>query len=219
MLFIARGNEITASGRDLSSSAYIMGDQEISFVQLELPPSIAVELDEEVLPPISAPGDGIFSIDQMNVYAAVQTPQGVENLNEDIIAPGLTDSALLQIDDLTLHANISNNSEIQNLDEIEPQAFDLNLAISEINSTTILFNDTQDELTSLVLPNPPLNQINIDSLVTQTTISSPELENLSGIESSFSVLNISSLNTTTIIKNTSNTDNLTSSFPHPNYIL
>jgi hypothetical protein len=109
MLFIARDTTIYASGRDLTNSAYIMGDPEISFMQLELPPSVAVELDEEVIqPPTTGPGAGIFTISDIKTNTIIED-QGdlidftdiLEQKNKDL---GLT--GIYSIGDIKLQTNM-----------------------------------------------------------------------------------------------------------------
>ena len=100
MLFIARDSNITVSGRDLSSSAYLMGDPEISFVQLELPPTIAVELEEEIFYPPST-GGGVFSIADVSSFGSIyDMASQYNNINS------LVGSSEIHLGDISMYSYI-----------------------------------------------------------------------------------------------------------------
>lgn len=150
-LFIARGDTVYASGRDLSSTAYIMGDQEISFVQLELPPSIAVELDEEVIPPVTQPGEGIFSIGSMNVHTETKDANTFSLLTE--VVP---QNRFFDIDSINTHVNLNtefnHNIPISDLDAgIQPLNY---LGIRDIKTAINIKPDlnTQSENLNVIIP-------------------------------------------------------------------
>ena len=216
MLFIARGDTVYASGRDLSSTAYIMGDQEVSFVQLELPPSIAVELDEEVIPPIVQPGEGIFSIEAINVNARVKDVNIFDDLAELI-----PQDIIFDIDSINTHVNLNtefdHNIPISDLDAgMQPlNSLDIRDIKTAINIKPDLDLVGDISLQDLTIGN--LNSIKIASTPVFVNIQDTQSENLNTITPTFGVLYISSMNLSINTKNR-NVDDQTANLPHPNYI-
>lgn len=219
MLFIARGDEVYASGKNLSSSAYIMGQDEISFTQLELPPSVVVELEEEVIPPIGQPGDGIFSVSSMNTSLTVEDV-GSLDLLESILSDDLTSDNIFEITNCNTNVAIMATGDNARLIPIENIVQKFSELEFNIDSMKVQANiDTQSpEGLSSILPFNDFEKIEISQLCTQLTLEGlSKGQNLSTIHPAFSVLTINSFNTTIHLEDIGTQENKSSIFPQPNY--
>jgi len=170
-----------------------MGNPEISFMQLELPPSIAVELDEEVILPPSTGAGGIFSIADIKSNAIIEDKdnlldfsQIVEDLNEEIGGP----TGVMLIGDVKLNTIIEKG---------------YNLGGSQEPFTGVQVDENGDPVEILKIADVKANAIISQDHDVQS--------NFTGEMPLFSVLNIGDMKTLSTIQQTGIGDNQTVDFP------
>ena len=125
--FVARDTTVYASGRDLTNSAYIMGDPEISFIQLELPPSVAVQLDEEVIQPPTTAG-GIFSV------ADIKANVTIANIDDQSVS---FESLIPEFDQVMFMGDIKLNAYIQEGISVNQTPEQIDVGIAPLNELYI----------------------------------------------------------------------------------
>lgn len=224
MLFIARNQNISASGRDLSPTAYVMGNPEISFMQLELPPSIAVELDEEVItPPSTGVGAGVFTIGDIKANTIIEDQAHliefkdiVEQQNEEL---GI--SGVFTIGDIKLNSFINLGEEFGGYKEfftgkaLDEQGNELPVfTIGDVKSNVMIGEELEStyNLHNII---PIFTDLGISNIKVGASISvqHPTTSNFGDEMPLFGVLNISDMKLASTITPTGIGQNQTSSLP------
>jgi hypothetical protein len=175
MLFIAAHDSVTVEGKNLSSIDYILGGtNNISIVQLELPPSAIVTVEQQVVNPSNPPASGIFTVGDVNVHASINDFQNHSNelsqISSDIFGGNIIQAA-----------NINSTINIQDI------------------STQNTFEDIDGALTSFSAIN--IADIKVNTVIDNTGIQNT-FEDIDANLSSFGVMNIADMKVNTIIRDT-----------------
>ena len=154
MLFIASDSSISVSGNGLTSNNFIHGLPELSFVQLELPPSVVVEIEDIPVAPVAPPGGGIFSVNDVKMHAGIIDYQDSSNTFSDLSA---FDGNIIDISDIRLISKIDNTGDQKTFEDLDSRLTSidkLDLAdvrvIAQIDHTghSRTFEDFDSSLTS-----------------------------------------------------------------------
>lgn len=154
MLFVASDSSISVSGNGLTSNNFIHGLPELSFVQLELPPSVVVEIEDIPVAPVAPPGGGIFSVNDVKMHAGIIDYQDSSNTFSDLSA---FDGNIIDISDIRLISKIDNTGDQKTFEDLDSRLTSidkLDLAdvrvIAQIDHTghSRTFEDFDSSLTS-----------------------------------------------------------------------
>jgi hypothetical protein len=154
MLFVASDSSISVSGNGLTSNNFIHGLPELSFVQLELPPSVVVEIEDIPVAPVAPPGGGIFSVNDVKMHAGIIDYQDSSNTFSDLSA---FDGNIIDISDIRLISKIDNTDDQKTFEDLDSRLTSidkLDLAdvrvIAQIDHTghSRTFEDFDSSLTS-----------------------------------------------------------------------
>jgi len=156
MLFVASDSSISVSGNGLTSNNFIHGLPELSFVQLELPPSVVVEIEDIPVAPVAPPGGGIFSVNDVKMHAGIIDYQDSSNTFSDIDSNAFGGN-IIDISDIRLISKIDNTGDQKTFEDLDSRLTSidkLDLAdirvIAQIDHTghSRTFEDFDSSLTS-----------------------------------------------------------------------
>ena len=156
MLFVASDSSISVSGNGLTSNNFIHGLPELSFVQLELPPSVVVEIEDIPVAPVAPPGGGIFSVNDVKMHAGIIDYQDFSNTFSDIDSNAFGGN-IIDISDIRLISKIDNTGDQKTFEDLDSRLTSidkLDLAdvrvIAQIDHTghSRTFEDFDSSLTS-----------------------------------------------------------------------
>ena len=146
MLFIATADSVTVEGKNLSNIDYIIGDPTISVVQLELPPSAIVSVDQQPINPGNPPASGLFTIGDINLHGSIIDFQDNNNTGLNSI-PFST-----SFGDIKIISNIQNTGDQNSFEDIDPTlpSFGV-MSIGDIKVNTFIQN-TGDQVSQIATP-------------------------------------------------------------------
>tara|TARA_Y100000356_G_scaffold4448_1_gene3423 strand:- start:145 stop:2505 length:2361 start_codon:yes stop_codon:yes gene_type:complete len=153
IMFIAEVGSVHAvADAGFTSSEYIAGDPDISFVQIEMPVSAIVSVDQQTLPPTPSPAGGIFAISEINARA------GVFDLQEEELSQ-LIGPFSMQISEVQTRVQIEDTTS-QTFGASFP-AFSV-LKIGDMKANVIIGNLNEDGTASSKIPSDTANTVNSD---------------------------------------------------------
>ena len=153
IMFIAEVATVHAvADAGFTSSEYIAGTPDVSFVQIEMPVSAIVSVDQQTLPPTPAPAGGIFAISEINARADVFDLQE-EELSQ-LIGP-----FSIQISEVKAHIQVEDTTS-QTFGASFP-AFSV-LKIGDMKANVIIGNSNADATASDKIPSNTANTVNSD---------------------------------------------------------
>lgn len=154
MMFIAEQDSLSVHGVDLSSSDYIRGGNNgISFVQLELPTSVIITIDQETISPDPDPASGVFAISEIATRSSFIDNSGTAIQFSDL---GSFQDAPFKISEINIRTAIQNTGS-QNFGSDFPE-FSVT-QISEIHINTFIGNTGSSSDSTLVSPTDRLTGI------------------------------------------------------------
>ena len=118
MLFVASDSSISVSGNGLTSNNFIHGLPELSFVQLELPPSVVVEIEDIPVAPVAPPGGGIFSVNDVKMHAGIIDYQDSSNTFSDIDSNAFGGN-IIDVSDIRLISKIDNTGDQKTFEDLD----------------------------------------------------------------------------------------------------
>jgi hypothetical protein len=118
MLFVASDSSISVSGNGLTSNNFIHGLPELSFVQLELPPSVVVEIEDIPVAPVAPPGGGIFSVNDVKMHAGIIDYQDSSNTFSDIDSNAF-DGNIIDFNDIRVISRIDNTGDQKTFEDLD----------------------------------------------------------------------------------------------------
>ena len=153
IMFIAEVATVHAvADAGFTSSEYIAGTPDVSFVQIEMPVSAIVSVDQQTLPPTPSPAGGIFAISEINARADVFDLQE-EELSQ-LISP-----FSMQISEVKAHVQVEDTTS-QTFGASFP-AFSV-LKIGDMKANVIIGNLNEDAAASSKIPSDTANTVNSD---------------------------------------------------------
>lgn len=154
MMFIAEQDSLSVHGVDLSSSDYIRGGNNgISFVQLELPNSVIVTIDQETISPDPDPASGVFAISEINTRSSFIDNSGTAIQFSDL---GSFQDAPFEISEINTRTAIQNTGS-EDFGSNFPE-FSVT-QISEIHINTFIGNTGSSSASNLINPTDRLTGI------------------------------------------------------------
>jgi hypothetical protein len=156
MLFVASDSSILVSGNGLTSNNFIHGLPELSFVQLELPPSVVVEIEDIPVAPVAPPGGGIFSVNDVKMHAGIIDYQDSSNTFSNIDSNAFGGN-IIDVSDIRLISKIDNTGDQKTFEDLDSRLTSIDkLDLADIRVITQIdytghsrtFEDFDSSLTS-----------------------------------------------------------------------
>lgn len=118
MLFVASDSSISVSGNSLTSNNFIKGSPELTFVQLELPPSVVVEIEDVPVAPAVPPSGVVFSVNDINMHAGISDYQDFSNAFSDIDSNAF-DGNIIDLNDIRVISRIDNTGDQKTFEDLD----------------------------------------------------------------------------------------------------